>query len=79
MDRYGLEITYSWGDEEPIIECGTKNDAWKKAKELAMNEAEITSEEFECEIGLSFNHEEEKISLYYSYDNQYCYYKVIKL
>lgn len=79
MNKYGLKITYSWGDEEPLIECKTKDLAWRKAKKMAMNEAELVSEEHECEIGLSFNKEEGKIILHYTYDDEYCYYEVVEL
>jgi hypothetical protein len=30
--KYGIKITYSWGDEEEIIECDSKEEAWEKAK-----------------------------------------------
>lgn len=79
MDKYGLKITYSWGDEEPIIRCITRGDAWQKAKEMAINEAEIASMEHECEIGLSFNSQEGNITLHYTYDDSYCYYNIIKV
>lgn len=61
------------------IKCKTKEIAWKKAKEMAMNEAELVSEEYECEIALSLIKEENKISLHYTYDDEYCYYEVIEL
>ena len=35
MNKYGLKITYSWGDEEPLIMYKTKDAAWKEAKMLA--------------------------------------------
>lgn len=79
MNKYGLKITYSWGDEEPLIMYKTKDAAWKEAKMLAMNEAEIVSEENECEIGLAFNEKDGIIQLHYTYDDEYCYYKILKL
>ena len=79
MKEYGIEITYSWGDEEPIIKCKNKKDAWEKAKKMAVNEAKIVSEDHECEIGLIFNKEENKIILHYTYDDEYCYYKILPL
>ena len=35
MNKYGLKITYSWGDEEPLIKCKTKDLAWRMAKKMA--------------------------------------------
>lgn len=77
-ERYLLKISYSWGDEESDQEFKSFKEAWEKAKELAVNEAEIASEEHKCEIGLSFNEEEGKIVLRYTYNITYCYYNVVK-
>jgi len=71
-----LKITYSWGDEDSSIECSSKEDAWKKALKMAIKEAEISGTEHDCEIGLSFNKEDGKITLHYTYDNEYCYYSI---
>lgn len=79
MQKYGVKITYSWGDEEPTIICDSKDTAWAKAKLMAVNEAEITSGEHECEIGLYFNEDDGKIILHYTYDNEYCYYTLVKI
>ena len=54
MNKYGLKITYSWGDEESLIMYKTKDEAWQESKMLAMNEAEIVSEEQECENRIVF-------------------------
>ena len=77
--KYGLKISYSWGDEEPIIEYKTKDMAWRKAKKLAMNEAELVSEEQQSEVGLSFNKEEGRIILHYNYCDDFCFYDIIEL
>lgn len=77
-ETYLLKISYSWGDEESDQEFTTFEDAWKEAKEMAINESEITSEEHECEIGLFFNKEKGKIILHYTYDDSYCYYNIEK-
>lgn len=78
MKKYLLKISYSWGDEEPDIECKSFDEAWRKAKEMAINEAEIVSEEHECEIGLSLCKTEWKISLHYTYDDEYCVYSIVE-
>ena len=78
LKKYLLKISYSWGDEETDQEFTSFEDAWKEARSMATDEAEITSEEHECEIGLSFNKEEGKIILHYIYDDSYCYYKIEK-
>lgn len=77
-----LKISYSWGDEEPYQEFNSFKEAWDTAKKDACNEAEIASIEANnetCEIGLTFEKEEDRgrISLHYTYDNSYCYYDVL--
>jgi hypothetical protein len=72
---YGVFITYSWGDIEPVIKCESKEEAWSKAKELAMNEAETASIENDCTIELSFD--DGKITLHYMHDDEFCYYEVM--
>lgn len=80
--KWLLKISYSWGDEEPYQEFNSFKEAWDTAKKDACNEAEIASIEANdetCEIGLTFEKEEDRgrISLYYIYDNSYCYYDVL--
>lgn len=75
---YLLKISYSWGDEEPDQEFTSFKEAWERAKEMAIDESEIASEEHECEIGLSFDKEEGNIRLHYTYDDEYCFYNVMK-
>ena len=75
---YLLKISYSWGDEEADQEFTSFEDAWKEAKAMAIDESETTSEEYECEIGLFFNKEEGLIKLHYTYDDSYCFYKIMK-
>lgn len=77
-----LKISYSWGDEEPYQEFNSFEEAWDTAKKDACNEAEIAPIEANdetCEIGLTFEKEEDRgrISLHYTYDNSYCYYDVL--
>lgn len=73
-----LKIAYSWGDEESDIRCSSFEEAWKTAKEMAINEAEITSEEHGCEIGVSICKAGGQISLHYTYDDTYCIYNVVE-
>ena len=80
--KWLLKISYSWGDEEPYQEFNSFKEAWDTAKKDACNEAEIASIEANdetCEIGLTFEKEEDRgrISLHYTYDNSYCYYDVL--
>lgn len=80
--KWLLKISYSWGDEEPYQEFNNFEEAWDTAKKDACNEAEIASIEANdetCEIGLTFEKEEDRgrISLHYTYDNSYCYYDVL--
>lgn len=77
-----LKISYSWGDEEADQKFCSFEDAWKAAKDMAINEAEITSMENDCEVGLSIDkndtRQEGEIILHYTYDGTYCHYKVVK-
>ena len=80
--KWLLKISYSWGDEEPYQEFNSFEEAWDTAKKDACNEAEIASIEAndeKCEIGLTFEKEEDRgrIRLHYTYDNSYCYYDVL--
>lgn len=75
----GIKITYSWGDEEPLIPCSNdKEEAWKQMKELTMKEVEVCNEEEEREIGLVLNKEEGSIKLHYNYDDEWCYYNIVE-
>lgn len=81
-ESYVLSISYSWGDNEPDLKFSSFEKAWKKAKSMAMEEAETASTEHECEIGLTIQSidslKEGTISLHYTYDNSYCIYYVCK-
>jgi hypothetical protein len=77
--KYVLTINYSWGDEEPLIKCKSKKTAWKKARKLALHEAEIVSCDRETEVGLLFNYEKGSILLHYIDTEEYCFYNIIKL
>ena len=61
--KWLLKISYSWGDEEPYQEFNSFKEAWDTAKKDACNEAEIASIEANnetCEIGLTFEKEEDR-------------------
>lgn len=80
MKKYGIKITYSWGDEEAFIPCDTKEETWKKMKEMAVNEAETCSADHEsCPISLRFMTEKMEIVLCYTYDDSYCLYKAVEI
>lgn len=74
--KHGIRISYSWGDTEPVIYRATIEDAWKYAKELAIDEAEVTCREWECSVELYLNEEKNRITLRYLYDGSECYYDV---
>ncbi len=75
---YILKISYSWGDEENDRLFITEEDAMNEAKHLAVEESFITSSEHECEIGIIYNEKDKEIKLHYTYDDSWCYYKVVK-
>ena len=76
---YGIKITYSWGDEEPLEQYGsfdTKEKAFEKICELAGREAYVQNEEFNVDntCDIRFNASEYKAELTYDMDalEQYC-------
>lgn len=75
---YFLKITYSWGDEEPVIKVSSFDDGWKLAKKMAIDELEIVCIEHDCENGISFDEENGIILIHYKYDNTYCQYQIVK-
>lgn len=83
--KYGIQITYSWGDEEPIENYGTynsKEDAFEQACILAAKEAYVQNEEFIQEHDyciVTFVATEYAIDLYYAYDDEYCYYRIVEI
>lgn len=77
-DVYLLKISYSWGDEEGDVRYPTKAEAWGEAKEYAFLEAEKYSIEHECEVGIRFFNETNRIMLHYCDNDEYCFYDVVK-
>ena len=79
---FKLTIRYSWGDVENDQFFDSFEKAWNKAKSMAAHEAEVSSLEHGCDIGLEFikpdDKEEGQIVLHYSYDNTYCFYIIQK-
>lgn len=77
-ERWMLKIAYSWGDEESDLIFTSFDDAWTKAKLMALEEIEICNIEHDLEMGLFINEEEKRIILHYTYDDSYCFYDVIQ-
>ena len=78
-DKVKIKISYSWGDEEsPYKSFDSKEDAYKKACELACNEAYEYNSEFDadrrCEV--LFDAASLSISLHYLGDDSWCYYNI---
>ncbi len=79
---YGIKITYSWGDEEPLEQYGsfdTKEKAFEKICELAGREAYVQNEEFNVDntCDIRFNAAEYKAELTYDMDDTTCNYQVV--
>lgn len=77
--KYTIQITYSWGDEEP--DYGTfdsEEEAYKTACEMAGREAYIANEEFDEDrtISVYFDAANKRIDLCYDWDQTECYYRV---
>lgn len=77
-ERWMLKIAYSWGDEESDLIFTSFDDAWTKAKLMALEEIETCNIEHDLEMGLFINKEEKRIILHYTYDDSYCFYDVIQ-
>ena len=77
-DVYLLKISYSWGDEEGDLKYPTMEEAWGEAKEYAFKEAESYSFEHNCEVGIRFFNETNRIMLHYCDNDEYCFYDVVK-
>lgn len=77
MKNCGIKITYSWGDEESLIEC-SKENAWRKMLELAMEEIRVDTEENKNNTDAIFYYDELRIILHYHSDGQYCYYNFVE-
>lgn len=80
-EKWLIKINYSWGDKENDIEKnGSFEQVWQEAKKMAIDEAETSSMEQDCEIGISFDKGNNKgcITLRYEHDNSYCKYDVVK-
>lgn len=82
LPKYGIKITYSWGDEEPVMgEYKTKKKAYKKICKLIAKEAYVQNEEFERnkQCVAYFNAHKYSGKIKYLDDNTWCYYNVIEL
>lgn len=79
---YGIQISYSWGEEEPIYDgFETKEKAYEEACRLAGQEGYVQNEEFDedrtCYIYM--NAAEYAVDLHYDVDNEWCYYRVVEV
>lgn len=82
--KYGIKITYSWGDEEPIDQLpyfDTKEEAYKEICKLAGKEAYVENEEFLPENGckVEFDAAAYMATLTYYKDDTTCTYRVADL
>ena len=78
---YGIKITYSWGDEEPVYgKFETEEEAFKEACVLAGKEAYVQNEEFEedrtCTVYIDAY--TKRIDLQYDCDQTECYYRIVE-
>lgn len=76
-DKSNIEITYSWGESEPIIKCKSHKKAWKKLKKMAINELETASIEHDCNCYITFDSLANELILNYVYDNETATYKLV--
>lgn len=80
-EKYGIEITYSWGDEEEGLygNYDTPEDAYEAMCQLAAKEAFVQGEEYlpENTCSVYFNPAKKQIDLHYESDNTWCYYRIV--
>ena len=78
--KYGIKISYSWGDEEDGLygKYASKKEAYKAMCELASKEAYVQNEDFDenGSCAIYFNAYNKEINLHYDNDNTWCYYRV---
>ena len=79
--KYGIKITYSWGDEEPMKYYGefeTEEDAFAHACELAGKEVYVYNEEMDEDrtAVIYVDGYNKRIDLHYEMDNTWCYYRI---
>lgn len=83
MTKYGIEISYSWGEREPIHgNYDTKIEAYEEACKLAAREAYVQNEEFVPEhdnCTVTFNASLYEIDLFYAYDDTKCFYRIVEI
>lgn len=78
--KYGIEISYSWGDSEDGLygSYESKEEAFKEMCALAAKEAYIYNENFDeyrtCAV--YFNAYKKTIDLHYEYVETWCYYRI---
>ena len=80
--KYGIKITYSWGDEEfPTNDeaFDTEEEAFAKACEMAGREAYVQNEEMteEKTCTIYVDGFMKAIDLHYNGDGEVCYYRIV--
>lgn len=73
----GIKMTYSWGDEEALIEC-EKENAWAEMLRLVAEEVRIVTEENEENASVKYYYNALEIDLHYHSDDEYCYYRYVE-
>lgn len=71
-----IQIWYSWGDQESPVEVPEGADAWEYMKKLAVDEADVSQEEYPYGCGIWMYPDKDRIILQYYQDDEYCYYLI---
>lgn len=81
MKKFKININYSWGDEEsPIkIEKECMEDAFDYMIDLAINELKTSLQEWREPHNIRVYPNENKVTLWYGYDDENCYYKLVEI
>ena len=78
--KYGIKISYSWGDEEEGLygEYTSEEEAYKAMCKLASTEAYVQNEDFDenGSCAIYFDGYTKEINLHYDNNNTWCYYRI---
>lgn len=73
-----IQIWYTWGDQESPVEVPEDKEPWEYMMELVAQEVRNSKEMCESymEIVVRIHADEQRASLYYPYDGEWCYYLI---
>ena len=81
MKKFEIHISYSWGDEESPIEIEKESieEAFGYMIDLAIKELKTSLQEWNEPHNIRVYPNESKVTLWYGYDDENCYYKLVEM